>query len=176
MWGVPLAIVVGNGLEWLIHKHILHGLGKKRTSYWSFHWHEHHGVARRTGGHDPAYDAPWYRSRANAREVLALVGAGAAFLPLLPFTPSFVLTLWGWGVLYYTVHAKSHRDPAWGRRWVPWHMDHHLARDQDANWGVVLPLWDHLLGTRVVYLGTETERADTARRLARLAKLGAAPA
>ena len=44
--GIPLGLLVANAGEWFIHKHILHGRGKKRESFWSFHWHDHHAKAR----------------------------------------------------------------------------------------------------------------------------------
>jgi len=47
------------------------------------------------------------------------------------------------------MHRKSHLDVEWGKKWMPWHWDHHMGRDQNANWGVTLPLWDYALGTRV---------------------------
>ena len=47
MIGIPLGLLYSNAAEWWIHKNILHGLGKNRSSFWSFHWHEHHAEARR---------------------------------------------------------------------------------------------------------------------------------
>jgi sterol desaturase/sphingolipid hydroxylase (fatty acid hydroxylase superfamily) len=39
-----------------------------------------------------------------------------------------------------------------------------MGRDQDKNWCVTFPLWDYVMGTRVPYKGTETERKDIERR------------
>ena len=59
MWYVlaaVLGILYASLLEWLIHKYILHGLGKNKESYWAFHWHEHHKACRKNEGLDPHYD------------------------------------------------------------------------------------------------------------------------
>ena len=31
---------------------------------------------------------------------------------------------------------------------LPWHVDHHMGRNPDLNWGVTRPWFDLLLGTR----------------------------
>jgi sterol desaturase/sphingolipid hydroxylase (fatty acid hydroxylase superfamily) len=70
---------------------------------------------------------------------------------------------------YYLVHKKSHLDPEWARKHLPWHYDHHMGPNQDANWCVTLPLFDHLMGTREHYVGTEREARDRQRQTARAA-------
>ena len=47
--------------------------------------------------------------------------------------------------MYYTMHRKSHIDVAWGKKWMPWHYEHHMGKDQHKNWGVRLPVFDGLL-------------------------------
>ena len=37
MIGIPVGLAVANAAEWWIHKHILHGKGRDRNSFWSFH-------------------------------------------------------------------------------------------------------------------------------------------
>ena len=49
------AIVVANLYEWIIHKHVLHGLGKKKGSLWSSHWSVHHRKSRHNGYYDEDY-------------------------------------------------------------------------------------------------------------------------
>ena len=39
-----------------------------------------------------------------------------------------------------------------------------MGRDQDQNWCVTFPLWDYVMGTRVPYIGTETEQKDILRK------------
>lgn len=76
----------------------------------------------------------------------------------------FTAAMWLSQYNYYRVHKRSHLDPEWGYKYLPWHYDHHMAPDQDKNWCVTFPLWDYVMGTRLVYKGTEREKIDIARR------------
>jgi Fatty acid hydroxylase superfamily len=158
MLGFALGLVASNAGEWLIHKYVLHGLGRNKQGYWAFHWHEHHRTARRAGGADPTYREPFWRNRAKRREVLGLVSNAAFVTPLLPFAPGFVGAVWLSSGAYYYVHRRAHLEPEWARRWVPWHYDHHMGPRQHANWCVTFPLWDWVMGTREHWVGTEAER------------------
>ncbi len=164
MIGIPLALAWSSVGEWWIHKHVLHGQGKHRESFWSFHWHEHHRNVRRFAHRDPAYERPLLGWHSQGKEALSLLGLAAAHAPLLPIAPFFTLTVW-WRVLHYHhVHKKSHLDPAWAREHLPWHYDHHMGPDQDANWCVTHPWADEILGTRQPYAGTEREAQDIEKR------------
>lgn len=163
MIGIPLGLVYANAGEWLVHKYVLHGLGRKRSSFFSFHWLEHHRVSRLQGFYDPDYERPLFGWHAESKEAVALVGAAALHLPLLPIAPFFTATVWYSTWNYYRVHKRAHLDPEWARAHLPWHYDHHMAPDQDANWCVTKPWFDELLGTRKPYLGTEREAQDRAR-------------
>src|SRR5690349_15746488 len=61
MLGIPLGLAASNATEWLIHKYVLHGLGQKKGSFWSFHWHDHHKNVRRNDHVDPDYEHPLFR-------------------------------------------------------------------------------------------------------------------
>src|SRR5262249_27524958 len=115
MIGLPLGLLYANAGEWLIHKYILHGLGRKKRSYWSFHWHEHHRLTRRLGGHDPVYERSLLSWNAKTKETLGLLGLALAHIPLLPVAPYFAGAVWLSAVRYYYVHRRAHTDPAWGR-------------------------------------------------------------
>lgn len=168
MWGIVLGILYANGAEWLLHKYLLHGLGKDKRSRWAFHWHEHHGQSRRADMLDTHYVDQGLRSwNTHTKELAGLVVAALVHAPLLAVAPEFTVTLWACAANYYRVHRKSHLDPAWGRKHLPWHYDHHMGPNQHANWCVTFPLWDHVLGTREKYLGTQRAHADMARKLAR---------
>ncbi len=168
MIGIPLGLLYANAVEWVVHKHVLHGLGKDRKSFWAFHWHEHHGNVRKNDHIDPTYERPllggWH---AQSKEALALALATAAHLPLAPVAPFFTATLVYSAVDYYRKHKRSHQDPTWAREHLPWHVDHHLGPNQDANWCVTHPWMDVLMGTREPYVGTEREARDQARRAER---------
>jgi len=157
-------LVASNITEWAVHKYVLHGLGKKKTNWWAFHWHDHHGSARRHGNADDDYLKPFYAAKPRLKEAAALVGLAAVHLPLLPIAPFYTGTVLWRIVHYYRVHKKSHVDIAWAREHLPWHFDHHMGPDQDQNWCVTHPWFDEVMGTRVPYAGTEREAEDAVKR------------
>jgi len=145
---IGLGLFYCNLFEWFAHRYILHGLGKKKNSIWKFHWHEHHKNARRNNNVDPIYQGSVFKWNGAGKEALALLVVAIIHLPLAPFFPFFALT-GAYGIFnYYRVHKRAHLDPEWARKNVPWHMDHHLGHDQDANWCVTKPWADILFGTR----------------------------
>lgn len=167
MIGIPIALAATNAAEWFIHKHVLHGLGKRRSSFWSFHWHEHHRACRTHEHVDPHYQRSVFGLHAQGKEAGALLAGGLLVAPLLPVAPFFVVTTWYCGVRYYRLHKRSHQDPEWAREHMPWHYDHHMGPKQDANWCVTHPWFDEIMGTRIPYVGTQRELDDRARRQAR---------
>lgn len=174
MIGIPLGLLYANAGEWFIHKYVLHGLGKSRDSTWSFHFHDHHKTVRREDGGDPDYTRWPQGLDPHGKELLGLVGLAAAHVPLMPVAPLFTGAVIYSTYNYYRAHKRSHLDPEWGRKHLPWHMDHHLGPNPHANWCVTRPWFDHIMGTREPYLGTEREARDNARRAARKAKRDAA--
>lgn len=155
MIGIPLGLLYSNFGEWLLHKYVLHGLGKNPKSFWSFHWHEHHQKSRRHEMVDDQYTGPWWAWSAKSKEALGLAAIVVGHLPLLPVAPFFTATVWFSTVRYYRIHKKAHIDPNWAREHLPWHYDHHMGRDQNSNWCVTHPLFDILLGTRKEYVGVQ---------------------
>jgi len=142
---IILAVVLANLYEWVVHKYILHDLGKKKT-FLRFHW-SHHQSTRKTGGYDLDYKTLFPLSK----EALALLFSFVLHIPLFWFYPYFAGTLGVYALAYFVVHRKAHLDPDWGRKWIPWHFDHHMGKNQDLNWCVLFPMWDHILGTRKKY-------------------------
>jgi sterol desaturase/sphingolipid hydroxylase (fatty acid hydroxylase superfamily) len=164
MIGFPLALLYMNLSEWVVHRYVLHGLGRRRESFWSFHWHEHHRHARRTEMRDADYARPVLGAHAQGKEAAALLVAAALHLPLARRAPWFTAGALFSIANYYRVHKRSHRDPSWAKAHLPWHYDHHMGPDQDANWCVSHDWFDRILGTRKPWVGTDAERARTARR------------
>ena len=159
-----LGVLYGNAGEWAIHKYVLHGLGRRKSSFWSYHWHEHHRNARRTGHRDPDYERSVFGWNAQGKEALGLVVVALAHLPLLPIAPFFTLGV-EWSALhYYRVHKRAHCDPEWAREHLPWHYDHHMGPNQDANWCVSWPWFDWVMGTRERFVGTPLEEASARGR------------
>ncbi len=170
MIGIPLGLAVGNAAEWAIHKHILHGRGRHKTSFWAFHWHDHHRNSRKDGHLDVDYRRPWWAATGQRREAIALTGASLALAPLFPIAPFFTATLWYSAARYHRVHKRAHLDPDFARDHLPWHYDHHMGPDQNANWCVTRPWFDHVMGTRKPYLGTARGLRDARRQAARRAR------
>lgn len=157
MLGIPIGIFTANALEWAAHRYILHDRGRNRESFWAFHWHEHHAQSRRNGFRDPNYERSVLHWNAQAKEAVALLASSALTWPLVPVAPLFVLTLHGCALNYYIKHKRSHLDPEWARVHLPWHYDHHMGPDQEANWCVTRPWFDQIMGTRKPWVGTEAE-------------------
>jgi len=152
--GFPLGILYANALEWGLHRFVLHGLGRRKDSFFAFHFNGHHRKARKFGMVDAAYERPAiegpFPGAPQTREVLSLIGLGMVHAPLAWVAPWFSLGLLYSGINYYRVHRRAHLEPAWAREHVPWHVDHHMGPDQDANWCVTKPWFDLLMGTRQV--------------------------
>ena len=151
MLGAPLGLLYANAGEWLIHRYVLHGLGKKKTSFWNFHWGEHHRASRKRGFLDPDYQRSPFGKHAQGKELLAVAALLLAHAPLFAVAPYFTASVWYSGLNYLYVHRKAHLDPNWAREHLKHHYDHHMGLDQDQNWGVTRPWFDILLGTRVDY-------------------------
>jgi len=168
MIGIPLGLLAANATEWLVHKYVLHGLGRDKRSFWRFHWHDHHRNVRRHDHVDPDYQRPLLsRWNGQSKEAVALVGATLAIAPLFPIAPFFVGTVAYSAVNYYRKHKRAHLDPAWAREHLPWHYDHHMGPNQHANWCVTRPWFDHLMGTREPFVGTDVEQRAAAKRARR---------
>ena len=167
MFGVLLWMAVGfvycNFLEWFIHKNILHGLGKKKNSFWSFHWSEHHKESRKNNFRDPRWEAiPLHRDK----ELLGIVILTALHVPTLWISPFLYLAIIWRSLVYYRVHKKSHLDVEWTKQNAPWHWDHHMGprKAVEANWCVSNPFFDNLMGTRVKYYLTTEYFLDRLKR------------
>jgi hypothetical protein len=152
MIGIPLGLAVSNAGEWFLHKHMLHGRGRNKKSFWAFHWHEHHREAHQNDMFDPQYTRSLFTWSPQGKEALALSVGALASLPLFPLAPFFMGTLWFGMIRYYRVHKRSHLDREWARENLPWHVDHHLGKDQNANWCVTHPWFDYVMKTRKPYL------------------------
>lgn len=144
------ACLYGNLLEWVVHKYVLHYLGMKKVAFRE-HWHRHHRNVRLHGYGDPDYLRWTWEWEGRLSEIAGLLLLAFLHLPLVFISPVFYAGLFFWMTLYYCVHWVSHRWPELGAKLFPWHWDHHMGKDQNKNWCVTVPLWDWILGTRVLY-------------------------
>lgn len=155
MLGFPIALVVANGFEWYAHKYLLHGVPRKGQPRYSpvptnmkSHW-AHHKLVRTQHYYDEGYGEGWsnWRTRNEIKSLLVLTAGTTLLFPVAPF---FTLGTYYAAGRYFYVHRRSHMDPEWGKKAIPWHFDHHMNSNQDANWCVTRPWFDYVMGTRVI--------------------------
>ena len=156
MIGIPIALLAANGVEWYLHKYALHcvpkeGGGRKSLSeaFMKRHW-AHHRRVRLTKYRDDELYAHFNESPDAKAEAAALIKMCAVTSLAMPVAPFFTLTTYYCAWNYWHVHSQSHLDPEWGKKKIPWHYDHHMNTNQDANWGVTKPWFDYIMGTRVI--------------------------
>ena len=133
-----LGFVFANFVEWAIHKYLFHGFGKRKNSMFAFHLREHHRNCLRNKNKDGRY---------TFREFMGIV-----FLLLITF-PLFLVSQWFYygmclyGALFLIVHKIVHTQVEFGRKWFPWHYEHHMKYPH-YNMNVVIPIADHILRSR----------------------------
>ncbi len=144
-----LGLIYANAGEWLMHKYILHGLGKNRHSFWAYHWYDHHKACTQNAMLDSGYHSFKLTIWSAQTKELAVLGAIAlVHVPLFILFPLFTGAVYASLILYYYKHSKAHLDPAWAKRHLRWHYDHHLG-NCSANWCVTWPWFDYMMGTRI---------------------------
>ena len=154
MWkGFLTGLVVANAFEWFAHKYILHGThrpGKPRYSpvphSMKSHW-EHHREVRKTEFSDHGYVEGWQNWRTRNEIGSLAVVFGLAFYPV---SKGLTLATVYSACNYYYIHRRAHLEPTWAMKKIPWHYDHHMNSNQDANWCVTKPWFDYVMGTRVI--------------------------
>jgi len=155
MIGFPIALIFANGFEWYAHKYILHGTPRPGQPRYSpipksmkSHW-QHHKIVRTTDYQDEGYKEGFsnWRTRDEVTSLLKLTAITSLAMPVAPF---FTLGTYYAAARYFYVHRRSHLDPEWGKKTIPWHYDHHMNTNQDANWCVTRPWFDYIMGTRVI--------------------------
>lgn len=149
MLGFPVALFVANGFEWYAHKVWLHEYPAKHRNSPFFTHIRHHKRSRLNGFADEGYRESMWKNQEMFNEKTALIGLAAASTVTLPVAPFFTLGLWYSAWNYWSVHSKCHLDPDYARNRIPWHYDHHMNANQDANWCVTRPWFDYIMGTRV---------------------------
>lgn len=132
-----LAWIYGHFFEYIAHKHFLHNHKMFKTIF-KHHFGEHHKTARKNEMYDPAYEKVF----SSRFEIYSLLFVSIIHLPVAFFFPWAYITLLLSLTSYYFIHRKTHVDVDWGRKWFPWHYDHHMGKDQHDWWGVRLPLFD----------------------------------
>ncbi len=154
--GFVAGVIFANAFEWVAHKYILHGIHRAGQPRYSpvprsmqSHW-EHHREVRKQNYQDDGYvqGLKNWRTR-NELMSLGVVTIVASSL-VYPISKGMVLAFCYSAGNYFYTHRRSHMDPDWGKRKIPWHYDHHMNSNQDANWCVTRPWFDYVMRTRVI--------------------------
>ena len=148
-------LLVANAFEWAAHKYLLHGTPRKGKPRYSpspasmnSHW-THHRMVRKTQFADECYEQGLAHDRTRL-ELLSLGVVAGAMTLLWPVSKGMVAASWYSAAHYFYVHQRAHLEPEWAKKRIPWHYDHHMNSNQDANWCVTRPWFDYVMGTRVV--------------------------
>ena len=154
--GFVAGLVIANGYEWFAHKYLLHGVHRKGKPRFSptpkqmeSHW-AHHREVRKQGFSDDCYVEGLDNWRTRNELMSLAVAAGVLSVVFYPFSKGMALAAIYSAGHYYYVHRRAHLEPDWAKRTIPWHYDHHMNSNQDANWCVTRPWFDYVMGTRVV--------------------------
>ena len=154
--GFVAGLVIANGYEWFAHKYLLHGVHRKGKPRFSptpkqmeSHW-AHHREVRKQGFSDDCYVEGLDNWRTRNELMSLAVAAGVLSVVFYPFSKGMALAAIYSAGNYYYVHRRAHLEPDWAKRTIPWHYDHHMNSNQDANWCVTRPWFDYVMGTRVV--------------------------
>ena len=132
-----IGLMLGNALEYGVHKYLFHGLGKKKKSIFSFHLRDHHLVSRA----NQFVDKRLSKIELIGGPILLLL-----HLPLLFLAPAIYFGMAAYAITFFVVHNYQHRHPEFTKKYFPWLWNHHM-KNQNKSWGVVLPLMDILTGT-----------------------------
>lgn len=140
-----LGLFFGNVIEYLIHRYVLHGLGKNKKSMFSPHWHRHHRNVRRNDFYDATYKNILSKE-SNARiEILQIIGLSIILLPICFISFYVYLGMIFNGFLYFIMHRWMHLHPKISKKYFRWHWEHHMGKNQDSNWCVTFPITDWLI-------------------------------
>ena len=132
----------GHIFEYIAHKHVLHNK-KKFKKVFRNHFKTHHNESRK----NDMYDKNYNKLVSSKFEIVSLLSILILHFPVVFILPYFYGMI-VWSVMsYYLIHRLSHLNIEWGKKWLPWHYEHHMGKDQHINWGVRLPIIDKVLKT-----------------------------
>ena len=127
----------GSLVEYLVHRYLFHGFGKKKDSMFAYHLRDHHLVSRRNDFID---------NKLSAHEALGVVFLIALHTPALFLSTYLFIGIAFYAFLFVALHNMMHKTPGLAKKYFPWHWNHHM-KNQNKSWNVVLPIFDVLTGT-----------------------------
>ncbi len=154
-----LGFIYANFIEVFAHSFVLHKLGKKKNSIFSFHWKRHHQVSRINSMVDFDYKNSWY-SKERIPEVFSLMLLIAIHVPLYFFAPTALIGMTVYLIVYYNIHKFCHLNSTNAKKWFKGHYLHHMGSNQDMNWGTIMPLADFVIGTSYLNKKNKNENRD----------------
>lgn len=140
-----LGIIFGNLLEFLVHKYILHKLGKNKKSFFSSHWHRHHRDVRRNNFYDISYKNILSKNSHAKKEIIQILILFLLFFPIFFIQKYFYFGMIVNGILYFVIHRYIHLNPKFAQKYFKWHWKHHMGKNQDLYWCVTLPITDYII-------------------------------
>jgi len=148
---IGFGLLYGNLVEWVAHKYFLHKLGRKKSSWFSFHWVDHHRKSRLNKFYDDDYEKSVWHWNARGKEALALGILCLGHLWVAFLAPVVFFALVYCTINYYFTHKWAHENPEWCKKHLRWHWEHHMGKNQEANFCITQPWFDYILGTRIHY-------------------------
>jgi hypothetical protein len=133
--------VYGHVFEYIAHRYLLHDR-KKFKKIFRHHFGQHHNVSRKNNMYDENYLK--ILNKNNLFEPASLFLLLLLHIPTAFIAPGFFCAIVWSLASYFFLHRKSHIDVEWGKKWLPWHYEHHMGKNQHANWGVRLPIIDNI--------------------------------
>ena len=133
-----LGLFYGNLLEYLIHRYVFHGLGRRKKSIWSYHLKGHHNLAKKQNFIDLTE---------SQVETIGLIILLIIHSPLYFVSIPLLLGVYLYAIAFSFIHGWQHKHPMFTQRYMKWHWDHHM-KNPNMNYGVVAPWSDWIFGTR----------------------------
>jgi hypothetical protein len=137
-----LGWLYGHIFEYTTHKHVLHNRKRFKKSFTN-HFKTHHNMSRKNNMYDENYN----KLISSKFELFSLSFILLLHAPIFIILPYFYFMIMWSTFVYYFLHRLSHLNTTWGKKWLPWHYEHHMGKNQHINWGIRLPMIDKLLGT-----------------------------
>ena len=124
-------------IEYLVHRYLFHGFGKKKDSIFAYHLRDHHLISRKNDFID---------NKLSAHEALGVVFLVALHVPALFLSAYLFAGIAVYAFLFVVLHNTMHKTPGLAEKYFWWHWNHHM-KNQNKSWNVVLPIFDLLTGT-----------------------------
>jgi len=130
-----IGLIYVNFLEWVLHRFVLHGLGKSRSSRFNFHIVHHYVSAVCHMKDSPSLWEAFYMT------LVTLMHVWMIYISIWLYAGALA-----GGTLYWVVHSLVHKYPKLMYSYFPWHYSHHTWYP-NHNWCVTYPLFDIIFRT-----------------------------